>query len=73
MSVPIRIHKEIYNDAKKVAAAEYRTIPHQIEYWAKIGKCALENPDLPIEFIVDTLISMHQDRSLAEPFNFEDK
>lgn len=70
MSKPIRIDDEIYNDAKKTARGEHRSIPHQIEYWAKIGKCALDNPDLPIEFIKELLVSKHQDRSLAEPFNF---
>ena len=70
MSKPIRIDDEIYNDAKKTAKAEHRSIPHQIEFWAKIGKCALDNPDLPIEFIKVLLISKQQDRSLAEPFSF---
>ncbi len=72
MSVPIRIDKFIYDEAKKIAGAECRSIPNQIEYWAKIGKCALDNPDLPIEFIKDLLISKNSDRSLAEPFSFED-
>jgi hypothetical protein len=73
MSVPIRISDQVYNDAKKVATAEYRTIPHQIEFWAMIGKCALDNPDLPVEFIKEILFSKHQDRSLAEPFKFHGK
>jgi hypothetical protein len=72
MGVPIRIDETIYKAAKKIAHAECRSIPSQIEFWAKIGKCALENPDLPTEFIRDLLISKHTDRSLAEPFNFED-
>lgn len=71
MGIPIRIDETIYNEAKKVAAAEFRSIPNQIEYWAKIGKCALDNPDLPIEFIKDVLLSKLQDKSLAEPFQFE--
>jgi hypothetical protein len=71
MSIPIRIDETIYNEAKKIARAERRSIPHQIEFWAMIGKCALDNPDLPIEFVRDLLISKHQDRSLSEPFTFE--
>lgn len=71
MGIPIRIDEVIYFEAKKTASAECRSIPHQIEFWAKIGKCALDNPDLPIEFIRDLLISKEQDRSLAEPFTFE--
>ncbi len=27
-------------------SAEFRSIPYQIEYWAKFGKCTLDNPDL---------------------------
>jgi hypothetical protein len=73
MSIAIRIDKTIYNAAKKIAHAEYRSIPNQIEYWAMLGKCALDNPDLPIEFIKDILVSKNTDRSLAEPFDFEGK
>jgi len=70
MGIPIRIDEAVYNDAKKIARAECRSIPNQIEYWAKIGKCALDNPDLPVEFIKDIIVAKHLDRSLAELFNF---
>ena len=73
MSVSIRIDKAIYDEAKKTASAEYRSIPNQIEFWAMIGKCALDNPELPTEFVKELLISKHQDKSLAEPFKFGDK
>jgi hypothetical protein len=72
MGIPIRIDEDIYNEAKKTARAEFRTIPNQIEFWAKIGKCALDNPDLPIEFVKELIVTKYQDRSLAEPFNFKD-
>lgn len=71
MSISIRINEAIYNEAKRVAKAEFRTVPHQIELWAQVGKCVLDNPDLPTEFIKDVLVSKNTDRSLAEPFNFE--
>jgi len=73
MSIAIRIDETVYKAAKKTAQAEYRTIPNQIEYWAMLGKCALENPDLPIEFIKDVLVAKNMDRSLAEPFTFENE
>lgn len=73
MSIAIRIDETIYNAAKQIARAEYRSIPNQIEYWAMIGKCALDNPDLPIELIKDILLAKNTDRSLAEVFVFEDK
>lgn len=73
MSMAVRVSNAIYQDAKKTASAEFRSVPQQIEMWARIGKCALENPDLPIEFIRTLLTSKSQDRSLAEPFEFEHK
>ena len=73
MGIPIRIDDSIYEDAKKTAKAECRSIPGQIEFWAKVGKCALDNPDLPIDFVKDLLISKHSDRSLAEPFDFDEE
>jgi len=47
-----------------------RSIPQQIGYWAKIGRAALDNPDLPIEFIRDTLLAMEED---SESFELPDQ
>ncbi|MEN6567822.1 MAG: hypothetical protein ABFC57_16185 [Veillonellales bacterium] len=69
MSVAIRIDEELYEDAKRTAAAEFRTVPLQVAFWAKIGKIALENPDLPIELIRDMLISKGEK---SEPFEFSE-
>jgi len=69
MSIAVRIQDEIYEAAKKSAPAEWRTIPGQVNYWAMIGKTALENPDLPIEFIRDILVAKKQGD--FEPFEFE--
>ena len=49
MRMPVRIEKTLYQDAKTHAKAECRTIAGQIEFWAKVGKAALDNPD-PNEF-----------------------
>ena len=68
MSISIRINEEIYTAAKMTAKAECRSIANQIEFWAKVGKAALDNPDLPIDFVRDILISKNHDQSLAEPF-----
>lgn len=70
MSVSIRVNKGLYKEARQVASAEFRSIPNQIEYWARLGKCAMENPDLPIEFIKEILISKNTDHDVAEPFEF---
>ena len=32
----------------------------QIEYWAKVGRIAEDNPDLPYAFIKETLIGLDE-------------
>lgn len=64
----IRIDQTLYNQAKVDAAAEHRTIAGQIEFWAKVGRAALDNPDLPVSFIAESLISMAEPRADATPF-----
>ena len=64
----IRIDQTLYNQAKADAAAENRTIAGQIEFWAKVGRAALDNPDLPVSFISESLASMAEPRSDATPF-----
>lgn len=64
----IRIDQSLYNQAKVDAATEHRTIAGQIEFWAKVGRAALDNPDLPVSFVAETLASMAEPREDATPF-----
>ena len=64
----IKVSEELYRVAKWTAEAENRSIAGQIEFWAKIGRAAIDNPDLPVDFIRETLVAKALDRSLAEPF-----
>lgn len=65
MSVSIRIDDELYDAARVRAKAEMRSVPQQVAYWAKVGRAALDNPDLPIEFVRDTLVALEEE---SEPF-----
>jgi len=64
----IRIDQTLYDQAKADAAAEHRTIAGQVEFWAKLGRAALDNPDLPVSFIAESLASMAEPREQAAPF-----
>lgn len=68
MSMPVRIDKETYERAKAEAAIEHRTIAGQVEYWAKVGRTAIDNPDLPIDFIVDVLAALAEPVSERTPY-----
>ena len=67
MSVSIRVNDELYSLAKTQAKAEFRPIPSQIEYWARVGRAAMDNPDLPIEMVEKLLIAINEE---SEPFEF---
>ncbi len=58
MSMPVRIEPDLYNRAKKEAAIEHRTIAGQIEFWAQVGRACIDNPDLPVNFVIDSLSSL---------------
>lgn len=67
-STSIRIDQTLYNQARDEAVAEHRTIAGQVEYWAKVGRAALDNPDLPVSFIAESLASMAEPRKKSSPF-----
>ena len=58
----------LYEQAKADALAESRTIAGQIEFWAKIGRASLDNPDLPVSFIAESLASLAEPREHATAF-----
>lgn len=64
----IRIDQTLYNQAKADAATEHRTIAGQIEFWAKVGRAALDNPDLPVSFVAESLAALAEPRENAIPF-----
>ena len=68
MKQTIQIDCDLYDQAKGHATAERRTISGQIEFWAMIGKAALDNPDLPIDFVRDLMVGIGEGKSLATPF-----
>lgn len=67
-STSIRIDQTLYNQAKHDAVAEHRTISGQVEYWAKVGRAALDNPDLPVSFVAEALASLTESRDEATAF-----
>ena len=71
MTTTVRLSDDIVNTAKTHAKVEQRSTAKQIEWWARVGKTALENPDLPVEFIIDTLIAMEEVKAgNVEPYEF---
>lgn len=67
----VKLSDELVNEAKRYAKMESRSVPKQIEYWARIGRTARDNPDLPVPFIMDILEAMED--PVTTPFVFSAK
>jgi len=60
MPVAIKLSDLLIEEARPYAQAMHRSVPKQIEYWARLGKVAEENPDLPISMLQDILIGIEE-------------
>lgn len=67
-SVSVRIDEDLVAAARAAAKAEFRTVQGQLEFWAKVGRAALDNPELPASFIAESMMSMAEPREDSTPF-----
>ncbi len=67
-TLSVRIDENLINAARVAAKAEFRTVQGQVEYWAKVGRAALDNPDLPVSFVAESLMSLAEPREDSQPF-----
>ena len=58
MTTAVRITNDLVREAKIFSKIDKRSLTGQIEHWARIGKCAEENPDLTYSLIKDILIGL---------------
>lgn len=74
MATAVKLSDSIILDAKVMSKALNRSVAGQIEYWAKIGKIAEENPDLTYAFIKDMLIAQQEaEEGLLQKYSFTKK
>ena len=55
MSVQVAIEDELY--AAAVREGGGRTGEKQINFWARLGRNALANPDLPVDYVAKLLLA----------------
>lgn len=60
MAKAIKLSDGLVTDATTHGKAQHRSVPRQIEYWARIGKIADENPDLTLGFVKDILTGLEE-------------
>ena len=67
-TISVRIDEALVDAARAAAKAEFRTVQGQVEFWAKVGRAALDNPDLPASFIAESLMGLAEPPEAATPF-----
>ena len=70
MSVSISVDQQFYTEALIEAEKQGRSPAEQIQFWAKLGRTAILNPDLPAAFIEDCLIALN-DKSDKSNYSLE--
>lgn len=68
MSVSVRVDEDLFEAATIEGKAQFRSGAQQINFWAKVGKNALANPDLPVDYVAQLLIAKDMP---DEPFEFK--
>ena len=72
MAISIKLSDKIVAQAKTMSRALNRSTSGQIEYWAKIGQIAEENPDLTYDFIKQLLIAKEESTAgQLQPYEFD--
>ena len=71
MATAVKISDELLADARKYSKIDHRSLTGQIEHWARIGKCAEENPNLTYDLIKEILIGIAElDQGEREEYTF---
>ena len=63
MATPVKLPDYLVEDVKRVAAAEHRSVPKQIEYYYQIARAAEDNPELSFQLVRELLKSMAEEPS----------
>ena len=71
MATAVKLSDEVVQAARRQARVEHRSVSSQISYWAKLGKIAEDNPDLPFSLIREILLAKEEaDQGLTMPYEF---
>ena len=72
MTTAVRVSGDLVKEAKIYSKIDKRSITGQIEHWARIGKCAEDNPDLTYSLIKEILIGVAElDQGESSEYKFE--
>lgn len=62
MNIEIELDECLVLSAKGETLLQDRSTDEQMEFWIRVGRAALDNPDLPASFIAESLVAMQEKR-----------
>jgi len=72
MATAVRVSEDLDAAARKFSRIDHRSVAGQIEHWARLGKYAEENPDLPYTLIKEILVGLEElDQGEKTEYKFE--
>ena len=63
MGVTVNLDGELIASARSYSIVQSRSVPKQIEHWARIGRIAEENSDLSYQAIQGILLGLEEARA----------
>jgi hypothetical protein len=71
MTTAVRVSEKLVREARLMSAVDNRSITGQIEHWARVGKCAEDNPELTYRVIKDILVGVEElDQGESSEYQF---
>ena len=71
MPTAVRVSDDLVSEARKFSKVDHRSLAGQIEHWARLGKCAEENPELTYDQIREILVGIEElDRGEKSVYKF---
>ncbi len=71
MTTAVRVSDKLVREARLFSKVDNRSVTGQIEHWARIGKCAEENPDLTYILIKEILTGLEElDQGIFSEYKF---
>lgn len=68
----VRLDQALIDKASVMGRAMNRSVPKQIEYWAKVGEIMEDNPDLSYEFVRQAIIAQaERDAGQLDAYEFD--
>jgi len=63
VNIAVSLDQDLIKTAKSYSVVQDRSVPKQIEHWAKIGRIAEDNPDLCYNTIIEILLGLEDKKS----------